>query len=186
MTLKSTTRLYSGRVFDVDLDTVEFPDESTGQLEMIRHPGAAAVLPFLDPPSSADPRVALIYQFRHAADGYVWEIPAGRLDPGESPEDCARREMLEETGYTAGRVDHVASIYTTPGFTDEIIHLFAGEVTGAGDHDREIDEFLEVHPLRWSEVGRMVARGDIVDGKTLCCLFYLQHSGHGRTATAAG
>ena len=186
MTLKSTTRLYSGRVFDVDLDTVEFPDESTGQLEMIRHPGAAAVLPFLDPPSSADPRVALIYQFRHAADGYVWEIPAGRLDPGESPEDCARREMLEETGYTAGRVDHVASIYTTPGFTDEIIHLFAGEVTGAGDHDREIDEFLEVHPLRWSEVGRMVARGDIVDGKTLCCLFYLQHSGHSRTATAAG
>ena len=184
--LKSSTRIYSGRVFNVDLDTVEFPDGSSGQLEMIRHPGAAAVLPFLDPPSSIDPRVALIYQFRHATDGYLWEIPAGRLDPGESPEDCARRELLEETGYTAERVDHLASVYTTPGFTDEIIHLFVAEVTGVGDHDREVDEFLEVHTLRWSEVGRMVARGEIVDGKTLCCLFYLQHFGRGRTAATAG
>jgi ADP-ribose pyrophosphatase len=184
--LKSTTRIYPGRVFNVDLDTVEFPDGSSGQLEMIRHPGAAAVLPFLDPPSSTDPRVALIYQFRHAADRYLWEIPAGRLKHGESPEECARREMLEETGYTAERVDHMASVYTTPGFTDEIIHLFAAEVTGVGDHAREVDEFLEVHPLRWSEVGRMVARGEIVDGKTLCCLFYLQHFGRGRTAAPAG
>ncbi len=180
--LKSSTRIYPGRVVNVDLDTVEFPDGSSGQLEMIRHPGAAAVVPFLDPPSSADPRVALIYQFRHAADKYLWEIPAGRLEDGESPEDCARREMLEETGYTAERVDHLASIYTTPGFTDEIIHLFTAEVTGVGDHDREADEFLEVHPLRWSEVGRMVARGEIIDGKTLCGLFYLQHFSRGRTA----
>ncbi len=180
--LKSSTRIYPGRIFNVDLDTVEFPDGSSGQLEMIRHPGAAAVVPFLDPPSSADPRIALIYQFRHAADRYLWEIPAGRLEDGESPEDCARREMLEETGYTAERVDHLASIYTTPGFTDEIIHLFAAEVTGVEDHDREADEFLEVHPLRWSEVGRMVARGEIVDGKTLCGLFYLQHFSRGRTA----
>lgn len=182
--LKST-RLYSGRIFDVDLDTVEFPDGSTGKLEMIRHPGASAILPFLDSPESADPRVVLVYQFRHAANGYVWEIPAGRLDPGEAPEDCARREMLEETGYSAGRIDHIASVYTTPGFTDEIIHLFAGAVTGAGAHDRELDEFLEVHTLRWSEVGRMVARGEIVDGKTLCCLFYLQHFTRGRPTAAA-
>lgn len=180
--LNSSTRIYSGRVFNLDLDTVEFPDGSSGQLEMIRHPGAAAVVPFLDPPPSADPRVALIYQFRHAADRYLWEIPAGRLEDGESPEDCARRELLEETGYLAERVDHLASIYTTPGFTDEIIHLFAAEVAGVGDHDREADEFLEVHPLRWSEVGRMVARGEIVDGKTLCALFYLQHLSRGRTA----
>jgi len=174
MTLKSTKRLYSGRIFDVDLDSVEFPNGSVGNLEMIRHPGAAAVLPLLDPISNPDPRVILIHQFRHAADGYVWEIPAGRLDPGEAPEDCARREMAEETGYTAGRLDHLASVYTTPGFTDEVIHLFAGPVTGRGDHAREQDEFLEVRTLHWSEVGRMVARGDIVDGKTLCCLFYLQ------------
>lgn len=186
MTLKSSTRLYTGRVFNVDLDTVGFPDGSAGQLEMVRHPGAAAVLPFLDPPSSPDPRVVLIHQFRHAADGYVWEIPAGRLEPGETPEECARREMLEEAGCRAGKIDLVASIYTTPGFTDEIIHLFAGMVTGTGDPDREVDEFLEVRTLRWSEVGCMVARGEIVDGKTLCCLFYLQHFNRNHETATGG
>ena len=174
MTLISASRLYTGRVFNVDLDDVEFPDGSTGQLEMIRHPGAAAVLPLVDPLSAEDPRVVLIHQFRHAADGYVWEVPAGRLEPGEGPEDCARREMLEETGCTAGKIDHLASVYTTPGFTDEIIHLFTGEVTGQGKHQREPDEFLDVEILPWSEVGRMVRRGEIVDGKTLCCLFHVQ------------
>lgn len=174
MTLISSERRYTGRVFNVDIDTVEFPDGSTGQLEMIRHPGAAAILPLVDPLSAPDPRVALIHQFRHAADGYVWEIPAGRLEPGELPEGCARREMMEETGFTSGRVDHLASVYTTPGFTDEIIHLYTGEVTGQGEHRRERDEFLDIEIMPWSEVGRMVARGDIIDGKTLCCLFYVQ------------
>ena len=153
--LKSSTRIYAGRVFNVDLDTVEFPDGSSGQLEMIRHPGAAAVVPFLDPPSSADPRIALIYQFRHAADRYLWEIPAGRLEDGESPEDCARREMLEETGYTAERVDHLASIYTTPGFTDEIIHLFAMAIRhglGAGD----LGDAIYAYPTFSSDVKFMV------------------------------
>jgi ADP-ribose pyrophosphatase len=176
MPLKSTRRLYSGRVFDVDLDSVEFPDGSLGTLEMIRHPGAAAVLPVLDPVTDDDPRVVLIHQFRHATDGYIWEVPAGRLDPGELPEDCARREMAEETGFVAGRLEHLASVYTTPGFTDEIIHLFAAEVTGLGDHQRELDEFLEVKTLCWSEVGQMVGRGQIVDGKTLCCLFSFQRT----------
>jgi ADP-ribose pyrophosphatase len=85
MSLISSERKYHGRVISLDVDTVEFPDGSQGQLEMVRHPGASAIVPLLDPPDSADPRVLLLRQFRHAADGYVWEIPAGRLDPGESP-----------------------------------------------------------------------------------------------------
>jgi ADP-ribose pyrophosphatase len=82
MTLLGAERMYDGRVIDLDVDTVRFPDGSIGRLEMIRHPGASAVVPFLDPPSAPDPRVLLLRQFRHAADGYLWEIPAGRLDAG--------------------------------------------------------------------------------------------------------
>ena len=82
MTLLSTERLFSGRIVNLDRDTVRFPDGSTGQLEMLRHSGASAVVPFLDDPEDHDPRVLLLRQFRHAADGYIWEIPAGRLDAG--------------------------------------------------------------------------------------------------------
>ena len=118
MSLISTERKYHGRVISLDVDTVKFPDGSQGQLEMVRHPGASAIVPLLDPPDSPDPRVLLLRQFRHATDGYVWEIPAGRLDPGESPEECAHRELKEETGMQAGRLRHLTTIWTTPGFTD--------------------------------------------------------------------
>lgn len=174
MPLISSRRLHTGRVLNLDLDTVRFPDASTGTLEMVRHPGASAVIPFLDDPTAADPRVALIRQFRHAADGFIWEIPAGRLDPGESAEDCAHRELQEETGYTAAQLGRLATIYTTPGFTDERIHLFAATGLTAGGHAREQDEFVEVHVLPWSAVLSMVQRGEIVDGKTLVALMYAQ------------
>ena len=104
MTLISTVRRYEGRVISLDVDTVQFPDGSTGELEMIRHPGAAAVVPLLDDPKAADPRILLLRQFRHATEGSIWEIPAGRLEPGETPEVCARRELAEETGMRASRL----------------------------------------------------------------------------------
>ena len=94
MTLIKAERVYTGRVLNLDADTVGFPDGSTGQLEMIRHPGASAVLPFLDDPTSSDPRVVLIRQFRHAADDFIYEVPAGRLDPGQfgtRKEACATK-----------------------------------------------------------------------------------------------
>lgn len=170
MTLLRTERLYDGRIINLDRDTVRFPDGSTGSLEMIRHPGASAVVPFLDDAADADPRVVLIRQFRHAADGYVWEIPAGRLDPGEAPERCAARELEEETGLSAGRLERLLTIYTTPGFTDERIHLFSAHDLAEGTHRREADEFVEVHRLRRSEVEEMIRGGDIIDGKTLVAL----------------
>lgn len=174
MPLRDSRRIYEGKVLDLDLDSVEYPNGSAGTLEMIRHPGAAAVLPILGPLAHPRPTVVLIRQFRHAADGFLWEIPAGRLEPGESPEACARRELTEETGLVAGRLDRLLSLYTTPGFTDELIHLFAAEVVDRRSPDREADEFLEVHDLPWDEVGRMVARGEIRDGKTLVTLLYYQ------------
>jgi ADP-ribose pyrophosphatase len=170
----SSTRLYSGRIVNLDLDSVRFPDGSVGQLEILRHPGASAVVPFLDPPRDADPRVVLIRQFRHAADGFIWEIPAGRLDDGETPEACAGRELEEETGMRARRLERLTTIFTTPGFTDERIHLFLAEGLESGAHHRETDEFMELHTIRWSEVLRLVERGEIVDGKTLVSLLFVQ------------
>jgi ADP-ribose pyrophosphatase len=174
MTLVSTQRLYSGRIVNLDLDTVRFPDDSVGQLEILHHPGASAVVPFLDPPGGADPRIVLIRQFRHAADGFIWEVPAGRLDPGESPEACARRELEEETGMRPRQLERLTTIYTTPGFTDERIHLFLAEGLEPGAEHREADEFMELHTLRWSEVMRMARAGEIVDAKTLCTLLFVQ------------
>ena len=174
MPLVSSSRLYSGRIVNLDLDAVRFPDDSVGQLEMLRHPGAAAVVPFLDPPGGADPRVVLIRQFRHAADGYIWEVPAGRLDVGEPPESCAARELEEETGMRARQLARLTTIYTTPGFTDERIHLFLADGLEPGAEHREADEFMELHTLRWSQVLGMIERGEIVDGKSLVSLLFVQ------------
>ena len=174
MALISSTRLYSGRVVNLDLDSVRFPDDSVGQLEILRHPGASAVVPFLDPPRDADPRVMLIRQFRHATDGFIWEVPAGRLDAGESPEACAGRELEEEIGMRARRLERLTTIHTTPGFTDERIHLFLGEGLEPGAQHREADEFMELHTLRWSDVLRLVESGEVTDGKTLVSLLFVQ------------
>jgi ADP-ribose pyrophosphatase len=170
----SSERIYTGRVLNLDLDSVAFPDGSTGKLEMVRHPGASAVLPFLDDPRDPNPRVVLIRQFRHAADDFILEAPAGRLDPGETPEACARRELEEETGYRATTLERLTTIYTTPGFTDERIHLFLATGLEAGDHRRESDEFLELHRMAWRDVLMLVEAGKIVDGKTLATILYVQ------------
>lgn len=180
MPLVSSERLYSGRVVNLDLDTVRFPDGSTGKLELFRHPGAAAVVPFLDPPDAADPGVLLIRQFRHAAGDYIWEVPAGRLDGGEAPERCAARELEEEAGMRAGVLERLTTIYTTPGFTDERIHLFLATDLEPAEHHREPDEFLEVHRLPWSEVLDMIRSGVIADGKTLVSLMFVQCFRRGR------
>ena len=97
----SGRRSYTGRIIAVDTDTVRFPDGSTGELDMIRHPGASAVVPFLSAPDGEDPQLLLIKQYRYAADQFLYEIPAGRLEPGEDPRDCAIRELREEAGCRA-------------------------------------------------------------------------------------
>ena len=102
----------------------------------------------------------------------IWEIPAGRLDKGEAPEHCARRELKEEAGVTAAHLERITTVFTTPGFTDEQIHLFFASDLTDGEHHREADEFMELHTLRWSEVMRMAASGEITDGKTLIALLF--------------
>jgi ADP-ribose pyrophosphatase len=165
-------RVYTGKVISLDLDTVRFPDGSVGELEMIRHPGASAVVPFLSDPRGVDPQVLMIRQYRYASNGYLYEIPAGRLNPGEDPRDCAARELKEETGCTAEQLEHLLTMYTTPGFTDEKIHLFmaTGLVTGETKH--EADEFLELHPVLLSRALEMIEAGEIQDSKTALSLLF--------------
>ena len=168
----NSARVYTGKIVSLDVDTVRFPDGSTGELEMIRHPGASAVVPFLSDPQGDDPQVLMIRQYRYAADGYLYEIPAGRLDPGENPRDCAARELKEETGCTAEQLDHLLTMYTTPGFTDEKIHLFMATGLTVGETKHEADEFLDLHPMPLSKALEMVQAGEIQDGKTALGLLF--------------
>lgn len=170
MTLLETKRVYTGRIVSLDVDTVRYPNGTVGELEMLRHPGASAVLPFLDDPAGADPRILLIRQYRHATGDYLWEIPAGRRDAGETPEKTAARELREETGYTCGNLHKLTWIWTTPGFTDEVIHLFRATDLTPGATSHEDDEVLNVHIVKWSEAREMIQTGAIVDAKTLVAL----------------
>lgn len=165
-------RAYTGRIINLDIDTVRFPDGSTGELEMIRHSGASAVVPFVSDPDGDDPQLLLIRQYRYAADGYLYEIPAGRLEPGEDPADCARRELQEETGCRAEHIEPLFTMYTTPGFTDEKIHLFMAVGLTVGETERDADEFMTVETVTLSRSLEMVRLGEIQDAKTALGLLY--------------
>ncbi len=169
----ASRRIYTGRVVRLDLDTVRFPDGSTGELELVRHPGAAAVVPCASDPQGDDPTILMIKQYRYATGGWLWEVPAGTLGPGEDPEACARRELAEEAGVTAAELRRLTSIWTTPGFTDEVIHLYLATGLEVGTPRRERDEFIEVTPRPLSQVLRGIRDGEIRDAKTIAAILYM-------------
>ena len=173
MTKISARRVYDGRVINVDIDTVKFPNGSTGELEMVRHPGASAVVPFLTDPHGDDPQLLLIRQFRHAADAFIYEIPAGKLEGGEPPIECAHRELREETGCTAETMEHVYTLYTTPGFTDERIHIFMASGLTRGEMAHEKDEFMTVETVTLSRALELVKTGELSDAKTALALLFV-------------
>ncbi|MGQ0560793.1 MAG: NUDIX hydrolase [Gemmatimonadota bacterium] len=165
--------IHKGRIVDLSIDTVRFPNGTTGQLEMIRHSGASAVLPVLSDPSAENPQILLIRQYRYAADGYLLEVPAGRPDhPGEPWEVCARRELEEETGLIAGHMTKLTTIYTTPGFTDEQIHLYMATDLTNGTSRLDDDEFLATETLSLSTALELIRDGGITDAKTMCTILY--------------
>lgn len=165
--------VYDGRIVHLSLDRVRFPDGSVGELEIVRHAGAAAVLPVVGDVEEEDPELLLVRQYRYASDGDLFEVPAGMPEgPDEPWEACAGRELEEETGYRAGRLRYLTRIYTTPGFSDEEIHLYLATDLSPGRIRRDRDEFIEVVQLPLSRALRWVREGEIVDGKSVATLLY--------------
>ena len=151
----------------VSNELVTLRNGRTIALDIVRHPGASAVVPFV-----SETEVLLIRQYRHAAGGMILEVPAGKLDPGEEPESCARRELEEETGQRAGRLEELGWIWTTPGFTDERIHLFAGFDLTPATRRTDDDEIIDLVPLPLREALELVWRGEINDAKSALALIY--------------
>lgn len=158
------TSLHRGRIGDFGLEEVRLPNGLEVRLEVLRHPGAAAVVPLHE-----DGSVTLLRQHRHAVGGEIWEIPAGKLDGDEAPERCAARELAEEAGL-AGELRPLLPIWTTPAFTDEVIHLYVATALRPVPTAREEDEIMELVRLPLAEALAMIRRGDIRDAKTVCAL----------------
>ncbi len=180
MSLKQVHRdlLYHGRIIDLIVDEVEYPDGTLGIREIAHHPGGAVTVPLLD-----DGRVILVRQLRYPVGTDVLELPAGKLSPGEDPALCAARELTEETGWVAGRLTHLTSILTTPGFCDEILHIFlARDLHESPEgHRRERGEYsmtVEVIPL--AKAMQMVDDGTINDAKTIIGLMLADRRGGAR------
>lgn len=161
----STRRVYAGRVLSLDVDEVEEPGGVYATREVVRHRGSVATLAVHE-----DGRVVLIRQYRYAVDQPVWELPAGRLDPGESALEGARRELEEETGLRAARIEPLGVFYTTPGFCDETMHLFRATGLTQGPAHPEADERIEVRACALEEARTMIGEGGIREGKTLVAL----------------
>ncbi len=161
--------VYRGRIINLRLDEVRLPDGAVVTREVVEHPGAAAVVPV-----DAEGNVHLVRQYRDAAARRMLEIPAGKLKQGEDPAECARRELAEELGLMPGRLTALATFYSSPGFCDELMHLFLAEdlepVTAACDHD----EFLEPETRRLEDVDRLLA--ELEDAKSIAgILLALKH-----------
>ncbi len=157
-----TRNIYTGKVVTLNVDTVRLPNGVTIDLETIRHPGAAAVVPIKD-----DGTVVLIRQFRHAAGGFIYEIPAGKLSPGEDPLHCAARELEEEVGYRASSFELLSSIFTAPGFADEVIHIYKATGLTKGRQQLDRDEVLEIVEMPLDQAIERIQDGTIRDGKTI-------------------
>jgi ADP-ribose pyrophosphatase len=159
--------IHAGRVFNLYSENISTNRGVTFDLELIDHPGAAAIVPMRD-----DGTVLLLSQYRHAVGQRIWEIPAGTLDLNETPEACARRELVEETGFDAHRWKKLGEIMPLPGYSDERIHLFLADKLSPAKQAPDEDEILEVHPRPFTEALEMIYTGQIQDAKSICGLLF--------------
>lgn len=170
----NVTTGFSGRVITVNVETVELPNGHRAELEIIHHPGGAAVVALDD-----RGRVCLLRQFRHAAGGWVWELPAGKLEPPEPPLKTAQRELIEEGGVTGAEWASLGTSLSSPGVFTEVIHLYLARALATADAAPEPSEVFEVHWIPLTEACRRALEGDIIDGKTVIGLLRAWNAVHG-------
>lgn len=164
----STEPIFQGRVISLQVDTVRLPNGETATREIVKHPGAVAVLALLND------RMLVVEQYRKPLEKSQVEIPAGKLDAGEDPLDAAKRELEEETGYRCGSIEKICSFYTSPGFADEILHLYVAQNLTQGAVHLDEDEFLECESLSLEEAQQYIREGRISDAKTITAVYAWQ------------
>lgn len=160
--VKNVENIYSGRVVDLTVETIEFPDGKEMTRELVRHPGAVAIVPMISPNE-----IVMIKQFRYSARGEIWEIPAGTLEPNEAAAECAHRELIEEIGYQAGKLEPLGGFYTSPGFCNEYLHLFRATDLRPAQAHLDKDEQIEVHTMTLQQALQKIETGEIIDAKTI-------------------
>jgi len=160
--IKEKNQVYSGRVVGLSVETIILPGGREATREVVQHPGAVVVVPMLSPLE-----VVLIRQFRYCIKSELWEIPAGTIEKGEKPLACAERELIEETGYRAGRIEPIGGFFTSPGFCDEYLHLFLATQLEPCESEPDSDEQIEVHVMSLEDALSRIETGEIVDAKTI-------------------
>ena len=163
----STKNLYDGRVIKLNLEQVELPNGQQCELEIIHHPGGVGILAL-----DNQGRICLLRQFRHALGGWLWEIPAGKREPGEAPIKTAARELMEEAGMQASELVPLGEMVPSPGVLTEVVHLYLARGLTPVAQAHEPHEVIEVHWLEQSKLEAMVRAGEINDAKTVCALYY--------------
>jgi ADP-ribose pyrophosphatase len=174
--ITSSETVFRGKVFDVKVDQIEYNGTGNKASRQVAvHPGGAVVIPVKD-----DGKIILITQYRYPHNETIIELPAGKLEKGEDPQLCASRELTEETGYKAGKITKLGKIYTTPGFCDEILHIYLAEDLTAGNHAREEgEEEMEIIEMTLEQIGEKIRNGEICDAKTICGIAMLKERDQG-------
>ena len=165
-TVNSGNTIHKGRVFQLVRENVTLENGVTADIDYIQHPGATAIVALKD-----HEHLMMLKQYRHALKDYIWEIPAGTLDAGETIENCAQRELAEETGYSAARWHRLGEITPVPGYSNERIHIYLAMDLKPAEHNLDEDEMITVHKMQFDTVVEMIKKGEIQDGKTIASLF---------------
>lgn len=168
-TIKSD-KVYQGKIINLRIDTVELPDQKYSKREIIEHPGAVAVVPITE-----DNKIVMVKQFRKAAEDCLLEVPAGKLEIGEEPLDCAKRELLEETGYKSDNLEYLFKFYTSPGFCNEEISVFVAKDLIKDVAQPDEDEYIEIEKYGIDELVEKISKEEIKDAKTITCILYIKN-----------